>query len=218
MDSTAAMFMAGFFAVSLYAVVDVNVQIFSTFRRYRGLYFWSLLFASWGIVLHAIGFLLKFFRLCHNDYINITIITLGGVPMVIGQSVVLYSRLGLVSATATGDRQENDRWVLFMILVSFLLFTMPPTVLNYGTNSPNLENFLPLFKIWERIAMVGFCVVEFTISGLYLWRTQKMLVSIRKVQSGASRTKSVMNNLIVSHCFPYHFHLHGCHPTRSHLC
>lgn len=169
-----AMIIAGFFAVAIYNVVEIIVLIFVTFKRRTGLYFWSLLIASWGIVLHAIGFLLKFFRLCRNDYVNIVIITAGGVPMVIGQSVVLYSRLHLV----VQDRRRI-RWVLVMIIMGFFLFTVPPTILNFGSNSPNPAPYLEPFAIYEKIMLFGFCTQECIISGLYIWETWKMLQLIK---------------------------------------
>lgn len=173
-----AMIIAGFFAVAIYNVVEIIVLIFVTFKRRRGLYFWSLLVASWGIVLHAVGFLLKFFRLCTNDYVNIAIITAGGVPMVIGQSVVLYSRLHLV----VQDRRRI-RWVLVMIVAGFFMFTVPPTVLNFGANSPNPTPYLQPFAIYEKIMLFGFCTQECIISGLYIWETWKML-QLMKITSG----------------------------------
>jgi hypothetical protein len=173
-----AMIIAIFFGIAVYNVIEITVLIFVTFKKRTGLYFWSLLFASWGIVLHVIGFLLKFFRLCKNDYANIIIITAGGVPMVIGQSIVLYSRLHLV----VQDRRRI-RWVLVMIIMGFFLFTVPPTVMNFGANSSNPTPFLRPFMIYEKIMLIGFCTQECIISGLYIWETWKML-RVMKVTRG----------------------------------
>ncbi|KFA55337.1 hypothetical protein S40293_10269 [Stachybotrys chartarum IBT 40293] len=184
-----AMTIAGFFAVSIYNVIEINVKIFFTFRKYTGLYFWSLIFASWGIAIHSLGFLLLFFQLCKNNYVNIVIITLGGVPMVIGQSVVLYSRLHLI----VQDRQKI-RWVRNMIILSFFLFTIPPTVLNFGSNSSHSENFLRPFHIYEKIALSGFSAQEIIISSLYMWEARKMLRLMTLYRSG--RASRVMWHLI----------------------
>ncbi|KAM5343513.1 hypothetical protein ACJ41O_012050 [Fusarium nematophilum] len=184
-----AMTIAGFFAISLYNVIEINVQIFFRFRKRIGLYFWSLLFASWGIAIHSIGFLLQFFQLCRNDYANIVIITLGGVPMVIGQSVVLYSRLHLV----VEDRRKI-RWVLKMIIACFFLFTVPPTILNFGSNSPHPEPYLRPFQIYEKIMLFGFATQEVIISGLYMWETRKMLRLMSPSRNEAPRR--VMKHLI----------------------
>ncbi|KAH6668415.1 hypothetical protein B0J14DRAFT_163487 [Halenospora varia] len=170
LQSLSQMLIAAFFAIACSNVIEIIVLIFVTFKKRTGLYFWSLLVASWGIVIHAVGFLLKFFRLCKNDYVNITIITAGGIPMVIGQSVVLYSRLHLV----VQDRRKI-RWVLVMIVMGFFFFTVPPTILNYGANSRNPTPFLQPFAIYEKICLFGFSTQECIISGLYIWETWKML-------------------------------------------
>ncbi|KAH7109353.1 hypothetical protein EDB81DRAFT_672869 [Dactylonectria macrodidyma] len=185
---TIAGFFAGFFAVSVYNVFEINVQIFFLFRKRTGLYFWSLLFASWGIALHSVGFLLQFFQLCKIDYANIVIITLGGVPMVIGFAVVLYSRLHLI----VEDRRKI-RWVLIMILMSFLVF-VPPTILNFGSNSPHPEPFIRPFEIYEKVMLFGFSAQEVIISGLYLREARKMLRIVDLNRSKGSNR--VMKHLI----------------------
>lgn len=188
-----AMVIAAFIAATVTNVIEINVQIFLIFKKRTGLYFWSLLVASWGTVLHSVGFLLKFFRLCKNDYANIIIITTGGVPMVIGTSVVLYSRLHLVV-----EDWRKVRWVLVMIFMSFFLFTVPPTVLNFGTNSRNPQPFLRPFKIYEKIMLIGFSSQEFIISGLYIRETWKILgVTLRQGKD----IRRVMRHLICVNIF-----------------
>ncbi|KAF8846871.1 hypothetical protein BDZ45DRAFT_682247 [Acephala macrosclerotiorum] len=168
------MWIAAFFAIAVYNVIETVALIFFTFKKRTGLYFWSLLVASGGIILHVLGFFLKFFQLCTNNYVDIVIITLGGVPMVIGQSVVLYSRLHLV----VQDRRRI-RWILVMIMMGFFLFTIPPTILNFLANSPNPTPFLQPFAIYEKIMLFGFATEECIISGLYIWETSKMLRLIK---------------------------------------
>ena len=47
-------------AVAWAYTIELDLVIFYTFRRRKGLYFWSLLISSWGCTLHALGFILKF--------------------------------------------------------------------------------------------------------------------------------------------------------------
>ncbi|KAH7176926.1 hypothetical protein EDB81DRAFT_51224 [Dactylonectria macrodidyma] len=184
-----AMTIAGFFAISIYNVLEINIQIFLRFRKRSGLYFWSLMFASWGIVIHSVGFLLQFFQLCRNNYANIVIITMGGVPMVIGFAVVLYSRLHLI----VEDRRKI-RWILVMIVMSFVVFTVPPTVLNFGSNSPNPGPYIRPFQVYEKVMLFGFSAQEVTISVLYLWEARKML---RIIDSDSTKGSSrVLKRLI----------------------
>lgn len=47
-------------AIAWAYTIELDLVIFYTFRRRKGLYFWSLLISSWGCSLHALGFVLKF--------------------------------------------------------------------------------------------------------------------------------------------------------------
>lgn len=47
-------------AIAWAYTLELNLLVLYTFRRRKGLYFWSLLISSWGCSLHAIGFVLKF--------------------------------------------------------------------------------------------------------------------------------------------------------------
>jgi len=123
-----AMTMAAFTGIAVFNVLEINVSIFTTFQRRMGLYFWSLLAASWGIPIHAIGFLLKFFRLCRNDTANVAVITVGWFAMVTGQSIVLYSRLHLI--VRRPGREQNQ---MGFGAHHCRLFSLP-----YSSHSPQL--------------------------------------------------------------------------------
>ena len=185
-DQATFMAIAAFTAVAWYNALELNVQVFLTFKRHRGLYFWSLLISSWGCILHALGFLLKFFQLTTNDYVSVTIITIGWYAMVTGQAVVLYSRLHLVVR-----EHKVLRGVLAMIIVDAFCFHIPTTVLTYGSNSSRSEQFTAVFNVVERLQMTAFCIQEFIISGIYVYSTIRLL---RPVYHG--RTRKVMMQLI----------------------
>ncbi|MCJ1480737.1 hypothetical protein MMC06_000892 [Schaereria dolodes] len=180
------MAISAFTAVAWYNVFELNIQVFMTFKRHRGLYFWSLILSSYGCVLHALGFLLKFFQLTTNDYLSVTIITIGWYLMVTGQAVVLYSRLHLVVR-----EHRVLRAVLIMIIVDAVCLHIPTTVLTYGTNSDDSAIFTKAFNYVERIQMTAFCMQEFIISGIYVYSTIKLL---RPVYHG--HTRKVMMQLI----------------------
>ena len=180
------MAIAAFTAVAWYNVAELNVQVFLTFKRHRGLYFWSLLISSYGCVLHALGFLLKFFQITTNNYVSVTIITIGWYCMVTGQSVVLYSRLHLVVR-----EQQILRGILAMIVIDAICFHIPTTVLTYGLVTPDAGRYTVPFYFVERLQMTAFCIQEFIISGVYVWATISLL---RPVYHG--RTRKVMTQLI----------------------
>jgi len=85
-----------FIAIALYNVAELFFIIFATFKKRRGLYFWSFLVSTCGIGLYSIGFLLKDMSLSTQSIFFVTLIVVGWASMVTGQSVVLYSRLHLV--------------------------------------------------------------------------------------------------------------------------
>lgn len=180
------MAIAAFTAVAWYNVAELNIQVFLTFKRHRGLYFWSLLISSYGCVLHALGFLLKFFQLTTNDYVSVTIITIGWYSMVTGQAVVLYSRLHLVVR-----EQRILRGILAMIIVDAIGFHIPTTILTYGSNTKDEQRYTPAFNVVEKLQMTAFCIQEFVISGVYVWSTIRLL---KPVYHG--RTRKVMTQLI----------------------
>ena len=182
------MAIAAFTAVAWYNVAELNVQVFLTFKRHRGLYFWSLIISSYGCVLHALGFLLKFFELTTNTYLSVTVITVGWYCMVTGQAVVLYSRLHLVVR-----EQRILRGILAMIIIDAICFHIPTTVLTYGSNATpdQQDNFTIAFNIVEKLQMTAFCFQEFIISGVYVWSTIRLL---QPVYHG--RTRKVMMQLI----------------------
>ncbi len=184
-DRAVFMSIAAFTAIAWYNVIELNIQVFLTFKRHRGLYFWSLLISSYGCVLHSLGFLMKFFRFM-NPFLSVTIITIGWYCMVTGQAIVLYSRLHLVVR-----EQKVLRGVLAMIIVDAFCFHIPTTVLTYGSNSSRSEQFLVPFDVVERLQMTAFCIQEFIISGIYVYSTIRLL---RPVYHG--RTRKVMMQLI----------------------
>lgn len=59
-DPTEYCIIAAGTAVAWAYTIELDLVIFYTFRRRKGLYFWALLISSWGCSLHALGFILKF--------------------------------------------------------------------------------------------------------------------------------------------------------------
>ncbi|KAI9930209.1 hypothetical protein MW887_012021 [Aspergillus wentii] len=160
-----------FIAISCYNVVELVILVLSTFRRWRGLYFWSLLLSGcFGVVPYSLGFLMKFFTHA-NSMASVTVLTLGWWVMVTGQSLVLYSRLHLVL------RDERIlRRVLYMIIANFFLLHVPTTILTYGSNvKDRWPMFVRGYNIMEKLQMTGFTLQELIISALYVIETVKLL-------------------------------------------
>ncbi|MCJ1370388.1 hypothetical protein MMC20_001601 [Loxospora ochrophaea] len=188
------MAISAFTAVAWYNVAELNIQVFMTFKRHRGLYFWSLIVSSYGCVLHSLGFLIKFFEFIPNeainDYFACSVLTVGWYCMVTGQAVVLYSRLHLV---VRDDRVL--RAVLTMIIVDAICLHLPTTVLTFGSNSNKSAEFTKAFSYMERIQMTMFCIQEFIISGIYVYATIRLLRPVYH-----NRIRKVMMQLIWINC------------------
>lgn len=177
-----------FIAVSWYNVFELIVLVLCTFRRWRGLYFWSLLLSGClGVLPYSLGFLLKFFTLTVSSTLSVTLLTLGWWCMVTGQSLVLYSRLHLVL------RDERLlRRVLIMIWVNVVALHVPTTVLTYASNAHDRSpRFVRGYNIMEKIQMTGFTIQELIISALYVVETIQLL------RLGWDRTKrKIMHELV----------------------
>lgn len=180
-DSLALRIVIGsFIAIAWYNAIELLVLILVTFRKYSGLYFWSLTVSSWGVVFYGIGFLFKFFQIISNDYVNVVFITIGWWAMVTGQSVVLFSRLHLICLN-----EKLLRRILWMIIIDAIVLHIPTTALTFGSNADtNTQNFVHGYNVMEKIQMTGFCLQEFIISGIYLWECVKFL---RTGDQGKSR-------------------------------
>ncbi|KAI9807457.1 MAG: hypothetical protein M1833_000202 [Piccolia ochrophora] len=176
---------------ALYIAIEINIQVLHTFKRRRGLYFWTVLGTSWGIVLHTIGSIFKYLVPGSNWVGFSTAVVVGCIGMDATASLVLYSRLHLVIR-----ERKILRFVLLMIIGTTLFFHVPNGVLIYATNSPDPTRFKRIFGITEKIQVIAFSLQETTISSIYIWGTLRMLKP-----SFSVRTKTVMWRLIAIMAF-----------------
>ncbi|KOS37404.1 hypothetical protein ACN38_g11810 [Penicillium nordicum] len=183
-----AMVIAGLFALACWNVLQILVSIFNTFKRRHGLYFWSMVIATLGILVHALSTFLRYFNLAPN-FPMCVLICISWYSMVTGQSVVLYSRLHLVT-----NYDSYSRWVLGMIIFNFCVLHIPTTVLFLGINL-DVESFVRPFDIYERAQLAGFAAQETIISGLYIWETMTSLKPVLAMKG--RRGQTVVTNLIV---------------------
>ncbi|KAF2184839.1 hypothetical protein K469DRAFT_578046 [Zopfia rhizophila CBS 207.26] len=167
-------------ALSLYNALELELLVFTTFRAYKGLYFWSLVVASFGIIPYVIGFMIEYFRLTVMA-VGIAIDTTGWSLMVTGQSVVLYSRLWLVFGR---ENRKLLRAVKWMIVVDAFLFHVTTIIIVFGSHyGPRTRAFGSTYNYMERIQMTGFTVQEFILSGLYIWKTLDIIRSSERKRS-----------------------------------
>ncbi|KAF1998106.1 hypothetical protein P154DRAFT_546970 [Amniculicola lignicola CBS 123094] len=159
-----------FLAIGVWNATEVFIKILQTFRAYRGVYFWSLIAASIGIILHALGYFFRNFQVIDSLPLEIFLVGPGGMMMITGQSIVLYTRLHLVSRD-----NSQDRWLLIMILIDLLVIQVGATTLYAGSQTTHPETYLKIYKVWERFQVTAFFAQECIISGLYIYRTYILL-------------------------------------------
>ncbi|KAM0553035.1 hypothetical protein ACHAPJ_007581 [Fusarium lateritium] len=175
------MTIAGLFAIACYNCAEILISLLSRFKRHDGLYFWSMITATLGIILHSIVVLLRYYSLGPN-FLLCVLTCVGWYGMVTGQSVVLYSRLHLIVEDKT-----KTRWVLYMIIINFFILHVPVTILFLGSNTKHSSRFIGAFNVYERIQLAGFCIQETIISCLYIWETARGLKPIFAVRKAMER-------------------------------
>lgn len=160
---------ACFIGIALYNSIELVVLCFVTFNKYNSCYFWSLLIASISIVLFALGYIVTIFRL-GIIYAGVATEIVGWYGLVIGQSMVLWSRLHLII---------HNQWIiqgtLAMIIVLAIIFLIPATVFEFGIHSTYRNKFYTGFNIVERIQLVGISVQEIILSAIYSWEAARLL-------------------------------------------
>jgi magnesium-transporting ATPase (P-type) len=116
---------------------------------------------------------------------------IGWLFLVTGQSVVLYSRLGVIL-----HNQRVLRLVLWMIIIDGVAFYITTTVIHYGTYS-NDDTFDTAATVIEKIQMTGFCVQEFIISGLYVLEVYRLSKVLTHEKSRQTMWELLVINLVI---------------------
>jgi hypothetical protein len=191
LSSTNSLVIVSFLTIAWYNVAELTVLIQTFFKRHSGWYYYSLLVATWGIFLHALGMFFKFYKITDSDVANTVIVWVGWIMMVTGQSIVLYSRLHLVVQASW------TRWILFMIIGNAVVLHTATGVLTFLTNLASDESrwkvsveagaaslmrlanvvFKGPYSVVERIQVTMFFIQEVILSAIYIWKTTAMLRS-----------------------------------------
>ncbi|KAI1384730.1 uncharacterized protein F4822DRAFT_416095 [Hypoxylon trugodes] len=164
--------LAVFTALPIWTTVELTFWVLYTFERWRGVYFWSVLGTTWGVTIHAVGFVLKFCVPEANWILTTVLSEIGWVAEVCGFSVVLWSRLHLVIPS---DKRLL-RIVLATIIIDEFVFGVPTITFQFLiSNSATHAKYLPHMEIMERIQIMAFSVQETAISAIYVWGTLQLL-------------------------------------------
>lgn len=179
--------MGVFITVALYNAVELIILILFTFRRYNGLYFWSMLVSCvLGIIPTTIGNLLHFFALSRLS-VALALSHIGFYFMVPGQSIVLYSRLHLVYYSVKGLR------AIRFLIISDAAILVPTSITTFGTAFIRTAKWNASYQVMERLELTWFCCQELLISSIYIWETIKLLQLIPEKAS----CRKIMHELVI---------------------
>lgn len=188
--------MVAFSAIAWYNCVELIFLICIRFKKWRGLYFWSLMVTSLAIILYQVGAYGKMTHLLPSHPLVMELFT--NVPwlfMVTGESLVLYSRLHLLS-----QNRVLLRCVLYGILLNSVLCYVPTTVLDINANIIHADDriYVRGYSIEERIQMTMFTVQEIAISTIYLIEAYKFM---KTTYMGDKRSRNIMYELAAINIF-----------------
>ncbi|KAJ5835331.1 hypothetical protein N7447_001357 [Penicillium robsamsonii] len=179
------------FAIGGSNSVEVLILIFEKFKRYRGLYFWSMQIAAWGILLHTLPAQIAYVRLASPIPLSLPFIV-GWICMVTGQAVVLYSRLHLVVTDI-----RHVRWVLWMIITNFLILHVPMSIL-YVLNLESLPLYRPA-AIYDRIQTTGFAIQDTIICAIYVRESLRALKPVFEAKGPQGR--GIIYRIVIANLF-----------------
>ncbi|KAI9652761.1 MAG: hypothetical protein M1831_006563 [Alyxoria varia] len=187
--------LTAFSAIAWYNAIELIVLVLCRFKRKKGLYFWSMLITAISIIVYQTGAWGKMVGIPQYKLLTTTFLNVGWIFMIVGHSIVLYSRLHLIT-----QNRKVLMFVLWMIIINSTLMYIPTTALTYGSNvttQPALGMYAHGYSIMERIQMTMFTVQELTISGIYLWEVGRFLRVIMELHTRKLLYELLMVNIIL---------------------
>ncbi|KAF2113264.1 hypothetical protein BDV96DRAFT_578625 [Lophiotrema nucula] len=175
--------------VTWYISVEIIIRLFITFKRRRSLYFWSCCLSSWGILLNSLaGGIFRNFGVITNRWGSSLLIYISWAMMLLGQSLVLYSRLHLVM-----NNQRHLRWVLGTIVFTGLGVIFPTVVVGMFRA---VRHDKPSF-VMDKYQVTVVFVQEIILSALYVYQTKKHLKASTALTSSDKTARLVMRHLFL---------------------
>ena len=159
---TTAIVVAIFTALTLYNAMDLFLRILFGFKRWRGVYFWSLVVAAISTAVYGVGYMLYYYHI-GPTLVGAVLNNIGWIAMVCSQSTVLYSRLHLVL-----ESQRVLNGILWMIVMNGTIFYILATTMQFGSFSARLQAFIAGSYVVEKLQMTIFSIQELIISAIYV--------------------------------------------------
>ncbi|CAG8252107.1 unnamed protein product [Penicillium nalgiovense] len=145
------------FSIGAWNSLEVVIGIFERFKRYRGLYFWSMQIAAWGILLHAIPAQIRY-----------------------TSQATSISILHLVVSDI-----RHVRWVLWMIIANFFILHIPTAVLFFldvGKISSGRVS-----AIYDHFQATGFAIQDTVMCAIYVREALRALKPVFEFKGAQGR-------------------------------
>ncbi|KAF4445710.1 hypothetical protein F53441_10584 [Fusarium austroafricanum] len=155
--------------ISLYNGIELLLLILTSSRRHNDLYSWSLAVASLGVLPYATGWLVRYFDVI-GDIADMIINDIGWILLTTGQALVLYSRLDLLVKSITV--LKIAKW---MIVANAIIWHSTVTVLLFAISTQQKLDHNGAFIKVQKVQLALFCVQDFVLSGLYIWKTTEII-------------------------------------------
>lgn len=157
-------------SIALYNALELSILVPLSFKTYRSLYFWSLLISSTlGLIPASLGPSFQYLNLVPL-WLSLLLSNIGFICMVPTQSIVLYSRLHLIS-----QNYHLLRLLKWLIIIGSIIVLIPTITLNFGSEYFPRSKWKRAFSIVERAQIVWFSIQEILISSVYIWETIRMM-------------------------------------------
>ncbi|KAF1957349.1 hypothetical protein CC80DRAFT_470544 [Byssothecium circinans] len=174
--------MMAFTAITWYNSIETLVLIFIYFKMYTGLYFWRLLLSTAAVLPFATGGWMKQHEISHSHPLDEALLIIGWLIMVPGQSLVLCSRLHILSQDTV-----LLHFVLWLIIFNSIVLCIPTIVLDsLQFSTTHLPIYVHGYFVMEKIGMSLFTAQGVFISGVYFWEVRKLL-NVRRVLDSEMR-------------------------------
>ncbi|KAI3399305.1 hypothetical protein diail_7260 [Diaporthe ilicicola] len=187
--------MACLAGIGLWNASEIVIVVWWTFRRRRTLYFWSLMIAAFGVIICSVAQVIDFSLGNQNGMFVVVLGSTGWIPMVTGQSLVLYSRLHLLWVD-----NRIMTFLLTMIIFNGLTMHGGAFSINISAKALQSEGLMKAYEIMERTEVTVFFVQEITLSMLYLWRCRHFLKQYKRRMDSedAAAMKATLRSLILA--------------------
>jgi hypothetical protein len=176
------LFQGGFIGIAWMCQFEVVVIGYITFKRFSGLYFWSICAATVAVVFYTIAVVLYHFVLGDKHvWVSSALLTIGYLSFIPSEFLVIYSRsesyksaMNLLT-TSCRLRLLNPglkmvRFIQALLILEFVLVEIPATTVTLvAVNNPTNLHLLAAVEDYVGTSAVLLAVVCMIVPGLYLY-------------------------------------------------